>query len=183
MVKAEPGAIVKLPDPSTQTKALIASFFLMDFAAAPVLAPVFPVTANSVLPAAQRVPPFGVPVTPVTLVVPVPFHVIVPEPDVRAATGKVPLVPVLGLSEHFETVPVVPPMFPAIFLQVTAGTAFCAADAVPANPIATAEAGSAQMATMEIMRRMYFPLTRGKLPLLWIDSSSQASIWVQVKLL
>src|ERR1700722_1020932 len=183
MVNAEPGAIVKLPDPSTQTSALIACFFLMEFLAAPVLAPVLPVTANSVLPAAQSVPPLGLPVTPVTLVVPVPFQVIVPEPEVSAATGKVPFVPVLGLSEHFETVPVVPPMFPAIFLQVTSVVAFCAADAVPANPTAMAEAGSAQMATMENMRRMYFPLTRGKLPLLWIDSSSQASIWVQVKLL
>jgi hypothetical protein len=165
MVNDEVGAIVKLPDPSTQTNAAIGSFFLMESFAFPVLAPVVPETAYSVLPAAQRVPPFGVPVTPVTLVVPVPAQVIVPEPEVRALTGKVPFLPVLAGSEHLVSVPLPPPMFPESFLQVTSGVAFCAADAVPENPIATAEAGSAQMATMDSMRRMYFPLTRGKLPL------------------
>jgi len=129
-----------------------------------LLAPVFPVTAYSVSPAGHAVPPLAVAVTPVTLVEPVPFQVIVPEPVVRLELENVPLDPVLALSLHLESVPVVA-MFPASALHTMLVVAGVLAEAGPTKPTVTTEIGSAQRAITEKARRIYFPLAGGRSPL------------------
>src|SRR5580698_10434040 len=98
-----------------------------------------------------------------------------PEPELSAEIGNVPLPPVLAVSVHLLSLPVVPvSKFPEILLQTTPAVAGDAADAVPAKLSERTETGNAHKATTPRTRRMYFPLTRGFPPLLWIDPPSQA---------
>ena len=114
-----------VPARSTQTVEVRVQPFLIDFFAFPVPPEMSAVTRNSL----SCVPPasFGqvsgvtpVGVTLVSAVVPVPFHVMFPDPVPSAAIGNVPLPPVLAVSVQPLSFPVVPVKeLPEIFLQTT----------------------------------------------------------------
>jgi hypothetical protein len=131
---AEPGATEKVRELVTQISVDKVSPEGIELTAAPVPPFTSPATVSSASPEAQlEVPRNGVMVTSSRVVVPVPFHVIVPLPVSRVEMGNVPFTPVLARSVHFPIFPDVALSEPLNLAHVTEPTmGLVAADAVPA---------------------------------------------------
>ncbi len=131
---AESGAREKVREVVRQTNVDMLSPDGIELTAAPVPPFTSPATVSSVSPEAQvEVPRNGVMSTSSRVVVPVPFHVIVPLPLTRVVIGNVPFAPVFARSVHFPIFPDVAVSEPLNFEHVTEPTiGLVAADAVPA---------------------------------------------------
>jgi hypothetical protein len=151
IVRSVFGTRVKVPLLVTQARAASFQPFGMDLTALPVPPLTLPVTLYSVSPLTVHLLAVTLEAfTVVRVVVPVPFHVIVPLPVARAEPLNVPDPPVLAVSLHPETVPV-PEIPPDNFVHETPAAA-PATDAV--NPTVNADTGRATQAIAIITRRI-----------------------------
>jgi hypothetical protein len=152
-----PGASVKAPVCGfRQMFAWIDQPFLIDLAATPVPPEIVPSTVYSVDGAGQAFGDVVVTVMPVSVVVPVPFQVMVPLPEAIDDVGNVPLPPVFFLSVHPDRRMFLAFALPASFAQ-EAFTVGVLAEAGPAKATLRDVIGNTKATSTNNKRRMHPP--------------------------